>query len=292
LARLVGVVSQAHGAVLDVTMGPYKGKESGEHGLFRKILESFEAGDVVLADAYYASYFLTAGLLARGVDVVFAQHGGRHSDFRTGQRLGRCDHVVQWSKPVIRPGWMSVEQYEDFPKELPLREVRVRDKVLVTSFVDPRQVGKREVGRLFLKRWNVELDLRNVKTTLGMEELSCKTPEMCEKELWTHVLAYNLIRVLMAQAAVEANVLPRQLSFKHTLQVWIAWSQRQFLADGKENLNALFGLIAYVRVGNRPGRVEPRAIKRRPKAFPRLQIPRRKARARIKRYGRIKRRAA
>lgn len=292
LARLVGVISLAHGAVLDVTMGPYQGKESGEHGLLRKLLGSFETSDVVLADAYYASYFLIAGLIARGIDIVFAQHGARHIDFRTGQRLGRCDHLIRCSKPVIRPSWMSVEQYEAYPEEIGLREVRVHDKTLVTSFVDSRRIGKREIGRLFLKRWNVELDLRNVKTTLGMEELSCKTPQMCEKELWTHMLAYNLIRVLMAQAAVEANVQPRQLSFKHTVQVWVAWSQRQFLANGKENLKSLFSLIAYVRVGNRPGRVEPRAVKRRPKAFPRLQVPRRKARARIRRYGRLKRRAA
>lgn len=292
LARLVGVISLSHGAVLDVAMGPYKGKESGEHGLFRALLDCFVAGDVMLADAYYASYFLIAQLLSRGVDVVLEQHGARTTDFRQGKRLGRCDHVVQWSKPAARPSWMTVEQYQGYPDELTLREVKVREKVLVTSFIDSRQVGKREVGYLFVNRWHVELDLRAIKTTLGMEDLSCKTPQMCEKEMWTHMLAYNLIRLLMAQAAVDAKVLPRQLSFKHTLQIWIAWSQRQFLSDGKEDIAALFRVIAQVRVGNRPGRVEPRAIKRRPKAFPRLQISRRKARARIRRYGRIKRRAA
>ena len=292
LARLVGVISLAHGAVLDVAMGPYKGKESGEHGLFRTLLDCFVGGDVMLADAYYASFFLIAELASRGVDVVFEQHGARDTDFRAGVRLGRCDHVVKWAKPAARPSWMTVEQYQSYPDELTLREVKVRDKVLVTSFIDPREVGKREIGHLFLERWNVELDLRAIKTTLGMEDLSCKTPEMCEKEMWVHMLAYNLIRLLMAQAAADAKVLPRQLSFKHTLQIWVAWSQRQFLTDAKEDIAALFRVIAQVRVGNRPGRVEPRAIKRRPKAFPRLQISRRKARARIRRYGRLKRRAA
>ena len=269
IARLVGVISLAHGAVLDVAMGPYKGKETGEYGLFRRLVECFVRGDVVLE-----------------------QHGARDTDFRCGERLGRCDHVVRWSKPAARPSWMTVEQYESYPRELTLREVKVRQKILVTSFLDPQQVCKREIGHLFLNRWHVELDLRNIKTILGMETLRCKRPDMCEKELWVYMLAYNLIHLLMAQAAADAKTLPRQISFKHTLQVWVAWSQRQFLIDGKEDTAALFALIAQIRVGNRPGRIEPRAIKRRPKAFQRLQIPRRKARARLRRYGRIKKRAA
>jgi hypothetical protein len=138
----------------------------------------------------------------------------------------------------------------------------------------------------------VEVDLRHIKTTLGMEALSCKTPTMCEKELWVYMLAYNLIRLLMAQAAVHAGVLPRQLSFKHTLQVWSAWSQRQFLTAAPEDTAGLFRLIAQIRVGNRPGRVEPRLIKRRPKPFSRLQTTRDKARENIRKYGHPKKAAA
>jgi len=292
LARLVGVISLANGAVIDVAMGPYKGKGTGEHGLFRELRDCFVAGDVMLADSYYCSYFLIADLLARGVDVVFEQHGARKTDFRTGERLGIRDHVVQWNKPAARPEWMTAEEYASYPHELTLREVQVRKKVLVTSFLKPREVCKRELGKLFLQRWNVELDLRNIKTTLGMEALSCKTPAMCQKELWAYLLAYNLIRLLMAQAAAHASVLPRQLSFKHTLQVWVAWSQRQFLSDTLEDTTALFRLIAQIRVGKRPGRVEPRLVKRRPKPFARLQTSRRKARANIRKYGRPVRRAA
>jgi hypothetical protein len=199
--------------------------------------------------------------------------------------------VVQWSKPA-RPKWMTAEQYESYPAELTLRETKVRKKVLVTSFLKPREVSKRELGKLFLQRWNVELDLRNIKTTLGMEIFSCKTPQMCKKELWVYMLAYNLIRLLMAQAAAYADVLPRQLSFKHTLQVWVAWSQQQFLSDVPEDTTEMFALIAQIRAGNRPGRIEPRLVKRRPKPFSRLQTTRRKARANIRKYGRPKRRAA
>lgn len=285
IARLVGVISLANGALLDVGMGPYQGKGTGEHGLFRELLECFGKGDVMVADSYYCSYFLVATWLGRGVDFVFEQHGARETDFRTGERLASHDHVVKWSKPKVRPNWMSVQEYASFPDELTVRETKVRDKVLVTSFLKPREVCKRDLGKLFLQRWNVELDLRNIKTTLGMERLSCKTPRMCEKELWVYMLAYNLIRLLMAEAAVQAGVLPRQLSFKHTLQVWVAWSHKQFLSDAPEDTAALFRLIAQVRVGKRPGRIEPRAVKRRPKPFPRLHTTRRRARRNIRLHG-------
>jgi hypothetical protein len=284
-ARLVAVISLAHGGALDVAMGPCKGKGTGEHALLRQMLDSFIKGDVMLADSYYCSFFLIADLQARGVDFLFEQHGARDTDFRLGERLGARDHVVSLSKPKQRPDWMSEEQYEGYPKEITLREVRVRGKVLVTSFVNPCEVSKNELGKLFVDRWNVELDIRNIKSTLGMDKLRCKSPEMCRKEVWIYMLAYNLIRLLMAQAALHASVLPRKLSFKHTLQIWVAWSQRQFLSNAGEDLIGLFELIGQIRVGNRPGRVEPRLIKRRPKPFGRLQTTRRRARANIRKYG-------
>ena len=155
LARLVCVMSLANGAVLDMAMGPYQGKGTGEYGLFRELLGCFVAGDVMLADSYYCSFFLIAALQARGVDVLFEQHGARHTDFRTGAKLGARDHVVQWSKPVARPAWMTAQEYAAYPAELTLREMKVRKKVLVTSFLKPREVCKREIGELFLRRWNV-----------------------------------------------------------------------------------------------------------------------------------------
>lgn len=181
LARLVGVISLAHGAVLDVAMGAYKGKGTGEHGLFRGLQDCFVAGDVMLADGYFCSYFLIAEMQKRGVDVLFAQHGARITDFRRGEKLGVRDHRVSWKKPQ-RPEWMSVEEYRGYPDEITVREVKVGKKVLVTTFLDPRQTPKGELGQLFWQRWNIELDLRNVKSTLGMERFSCKTPSMVEKE--------------------------------------------------------------------------------------------------------------
>jgi hypothetical protein len=164
---------------------------------------------------------------------------------------------------------------------------RLRENLTSGSYGEGLETG-RSLCPVPRQSFTRQLDLRNIKTTLGMEALSCKTPQMCEKEFWTYLLAYNLIRLLMAEAALQAEVLPRQLSFKHTLQIWAAWSQRQFLSGSGEDTATLFVLIAQIRVADRPGRVEPRAVKRRPKPYPRLDKPRRKARMDIERRGHAK----
>jgi hypothetical protein len=285
LARLVGVICLSTGALLDAVMGPHVGKGTSELGLWRRLTSAFSAGDVMLADALYCNYFLIAALQAMGVDVLFPQNGARITDFRRGQKLGRRDHRVSWPKPKARPDWMSREDYAALPDELTLREVKVGTKILVTSFLCPRKVCKRALGQLFQQRWHVELDLRAIKTTLQMAELSCNTPQMNEKEVWVHFLAYNLIRLLMAQAAITAAVHPRNLSFKHTVQLWSEWTMRGLCNRRDTSINLLFNLIGQLRVGNRPGRIEPRARKRRPKSYDWLKIPRAQARLRIAAHG-------
>jgi len=280
LARIVGVLCLSSGALIDAAIGPHTGAGSSELGLLRGLRAAFAAGDVMLADSYYCNYFLIATMARAGVDVVFEQHCARITDFRRGERLGARDHRVCWAKPA-RPSWMTPAQYAVFPDALTVREVQVDGQVLVTTMLDQRQIRKCELSALYARRWNVELDLRTLKTTLGMEVLSCQTPAMIEKELWVYLLAYNLIRLLMAQAAIEANLQPRELSFKHTVQLWVEWSARQPLLDRA----ALFRLIAQLRVGLRPGRIEPRARKRRPKPYPWLKIPRTSARQRIRLHG-------
>ncbi|MGH9564284.1 MAG: IS4 family transposase, partial [Terracidiphilus sp.] len=265
LARLVGVICLSTGALLDAAMGPFMGKGTSELGLLRQIEAAFSCGDVMLADAFYCNYFLIAALQRIGVDVLFAQNGARNTDFRRGEKLGVCDHRVSWPKPKIRPDWMSAEDFAALPEQLTLREVKVGKKILVTTFLSPRSVSKTALGALFRQRWHVELDLRSIKTTLQMAELSCNTPEMNEKEVWVHFLAYNLIRILMAQAALQAAVHPRMLSFKHTMQLWSEWTVRRLCQHRDGSIDLLFNLIGQLRVGNRPGRIEPRARKRRPK---------------------------
>lgn len=284
LARLVVVICLATGAALDAAIGPHRGKGTGELGLVRGLLACFRPGDVMLADALYCDYFLIATLMAAGVDVLFEQHGSRITDFRRGQSLGTRDHRVRWPKPKARPAWMTPEQYARAPAGLTLREVKVAHRVLVTTMVDPGQVSKQELAALYARRWNVELDLRNLKTTTGMEVLSCQTPQMNEKQLWVHLLAYNVIRLLMAQAACNAGVDPRGLSFKHTLQLWTEWYARGLAATA--DCQRLFTLIAQSRVGHRPERLEPRMRKRRPKPYRWLKIPRTQARQQVEKHGR------
>lgn len=283
LARLVMVICLATGAALDVAVGPHSGKGSGELGLVRRLLKGFSPGDVMLADALYCNYFLIATLMAADVDVLFEQNGSRITDFRRGQSLGTRDHLVRWPKPVARPQWMTPEQYEQFPDELTVREAKVAHQVLVTTLLDHRHVSKDDLSALYARRWNVELDLRNLKTTTGMDVLSCQTPQMNEKQLWVHLLAYNVIRLLMAQAACNADIDPRELSFKHTVQLWTEWVSRGLSAS--KNCGLLFTLIAQCRVGNRSGRIEPRMRKRRPKPYPWLKVPRAHARRKIKIHG-------
>jgi len=288
LCRLVGVVCLGSGAVLDSATGRYQGKGGDEQSLLRSILDCLERGDVLLGDAYYATYFLLCALRERGIDAVFEQYGARRrsTDFRCGQRLGSRDHLIVLEKPAIKPDWMSPADYEQAPDTVTVRELRTGGKTLVTTLLCPRQTGKSALKRLYRDRWHIELDLRNIKTTLGMERLSCLSPEMAIKEIWVYLLAYNLIRLLMAQAARLVERLPRQLSFKHTVQLCIAWDHHD--RSHEDQFQGLLVLIAQQRVGDRPGRVEPRAIKRRPKCYPLLTTPRELARAQVRKHGHAK----
>ena len=284
LARLVGVICLSTGAVVDAAVGPFQGKGHSEHGLLRGIQGALCTGDVMLADALYCSYWLIAALQADGIDVLFEQHGSRITDFRRGRRLGTRDHVVSWKKPV-RPDWMTPEEYATCPDELTVRELKSDGRILVTTMLDPRRTRKKDLSNLYLRRWHVELDFRNIKTTLGMDVLRCMTPKMVEKELWVNLLAYNLIRLLMAQAAVESGLQPRQLSFKHTVQIWTQWTLLNAGRSRDLQRDTLFKLIVQIRVGERPGRLEPRARKRRPKPYPWLKVPRKLARQQIRELG-------
>lgn len=179
---------------------------------------------------------------------------------------------------------MSLAYYEQAPERLEVRELKAGNKILVTTLRCANQTPKAALKGLFKSRWHVELDLRNLKSTMGLEMLSCKTPAMAVKELWVYLLAHNLIRLLMVQSASMADCLPRELSFKHSLQLWLAWRQLDS-PDMDESLQKLLTLIAQQRVGRRPGRVELRALKRRPKPYPLLTRTRQSERTKIRRSG-------
>lgn len=281
--RLVGLFCLASGALLDCEPGRCVGKGSDEQSGLRAQLDVLEAGDILIGDAFYATYFLFAELRRREIDAIFEQNGARKrkTDFRRGCRLGSNDHVIELKKPTLRPDWMSEQEYQEAPESIRVRECRVGGKILTTTFLCARDMPRSMLKRLYWERWNVELDFRNLKTTMGMEMMSCRTPEMVIKEIWVYFLAYNIIRLLMSQAAALHGFLPRQISFKHTIQMWLAWKDTAELGYSDD----LFMLIAQRRVGNRPGRVEPRAMKRRPKPFPWLKEQRQEARIRIRQHG-------
>jgi hypothetical protein len=289
IARILVVFSLAVGTVLEAVLGPYQGKETGELALLRQILGQFQPGDLALADRLFGTYWAIAAWRGRGVDVVTRLHQRRKADFRRGRRLGPDDHVVTWMKPQEIPEWMSPEEYEAMPATLSLREIRlqVRDKskrvrtvVLVTTLLDATVDSAAEIRALYRQRWHAELDLRSLKTAMRMDVLRGKSPEMVRKEVAMHLLAYNLIRGIMAEAARVSEVKPRQLSFKGSEQT-IRSFEEVHLYDPrriKADLPRLLHLISRKRVGKRPDRYEPRAIKRRPKPHRLLQIPRAQAR--------------
>jgi Transposase DDE domain len=283
LARLVAIVSLSAGAVLDWAIDACEGKKTGETALLWRLMPRLQCGDVVIADGYYAGYFMIAGLVAQGVDIVMPQHHLRLTDFRRGQRLGVRDHVATWIRPQC-PDWMDEATYSTMPEILTVREVRAGGRTLITTLTDARATSKQALAELYALRWHVELDLRAIKTVMQMDILRCKTPAMVEKEIAAHLLAYNLVRAVMAQAAVSANLLLRQLSFKAALQLLNAFEMnlrhcpRQHLALRQASL--IVG-IASCQLPHRPGRVEPRVVKRRPKQHWLLTKPRRVLRARL-----------
>jgi hypothetical protein len=282
----------ACGTVLDLAIGPYMGKGTGETSLFRTLWNTLAQGDVVLGDRYFASYWDLAMLLAQGVDSVYRQHQLRLTVLQRVGRLGRDDWLLRLPKPA-RPAWMSWTEYDSLPATLEVREIefevhvrgfRVKHLTLVTTLLDPWLVSAEELAQLYRDRWHAELDLRNIKVTMQMDILRCKRPDMVRKEIWMHLLAYNLIRTVMAEAGLEHDVAPRDVSFKGALQT--LWAYRALVEQARASENAgLYGqlleAIASHRVGDRPDRFEPRAIKRRPKEHDRLMVPRAEAKRRL-----------
>jgi hypothetical protein len=292
IARLVVLFSLAVGTALDCAMGRCQGKRTGETALFNDLRHNLEEGDILLADRYYCSYWELGLARQRGADVVARLHQRRKADFRRGRRLGRQDHVVWWAKPP-RPGWMDEATYAALPDSLEVREVQVRvlwpgfrTKVLVvaTTLLDPEEYPSCDVGLLYRVRWYAEVDLRALKQEMQMDILRGQTPEMVRKEVWAHLLGYNLLRGLMAEAALEEGLLPWQLSFKGAMQavnafagvLWTAGAQQ--LEEIRRRLRLA---VLRHRVGNRPNRYEPRRRKRRPKPYPLLNEPRALARSRL-----------
>lgn len=285
IARAVAIISLATACVMDLAIGPYSGKETGESALLRSILGSMQSGDIAVMDRYYGSFMMIALLLSRGTHTCCRKHQKRHSDFRRGKRLGKYDHIIQWDRPRC-PEWMDEEMYAQIPEKLSLREIRYhviepgrRTKSIdvITTLIDADEYTKEDIAELYGFRWNAELDIRNIKDRLNLGHVRCKSPEMVRREVWTTILAYNLIRTTSASAALIHDKQPRQISFTSTCQYVLA-SWMQLSLGMIDNLGdycfTMLNHIAKCEVANRPGRLEPRLVKKRPKQYKLMQKPR------------------
>ncbi|MCA9068681.1 MAG: IS4 family transposase [Planctomycetaceae bacterium] len=290
LARIGILSSLSCGAVLDMGLCPYAGKGTGEVSLLRRMWNGLRKGDVLLADGLMCNWRNLYELCERGIPVVSRLNKAlRKADFRKGKRLGKDDHLVRWPKPHLRD--MGRAQ-RAMPRFLTVREVRFRveqpgfrtkEVIVVTTLLDPTEYSKEDLANLYRSRWSQELDIRDLKVTLQMDFLRCKTPELVRKEVWTHLLAFNLIRTVMAQAALKHHVLPRTLSFKGALQTLEAFQPLIAYVGSRSSTyrqhlyQELLDAISSHRVADRPDRFEPRKKKRRRSPYDLLTKSRKEA---------------
>jgi Transposase DDE domain len=288
LARIAAIFSLACGAVLDVGICRYAGKGQSELGLLRTLWNLFLPGDILLADRLMCAWTEMVMLKQRGVDCVCRLTSHRAADFRRGKRLGPGDHLVRWTKPG-KPRTIDRQTYDALPEFLMVRECRirveqrgfrVRSVIVATTLLEAGEFTKDDLANLYRVRWQAELDLRSLKETMQMRVLRCKTPELVRKELWAHILAYNLIRTIIAQAASRHGLEPRSISFKGAMQTLEAF-QPLIALQGESNADLrriiyeqVLDAIAQHRVADRPDRYEPRLRKRRPKHYAFLRKPR------------------
>jgi hypothetical protein len=284
LIRLLGVFSLATGVLLDYGKG---NKHQPELRLLWKLLDQFKPGDLAVADRGFCSYVLLAVLLRLGVASLFRLHQRRPADLRKGRRLGKNDRWFTWLKPPQKPRWLPQSWWKKIPAQLTVRVLRFNlscpgyrpeSVTLVTTLLDPQQYPARDIAQLYTRRWKIELWFRDIKTSLGMEVLRCQSPQMLHKELEMFFIAYNLIRCLIVQAGDCNDVELDRMSFKGTVDSVPQFSLAIAQAHSKKKQNQLvlklLEVIARDQVPERPDRREPRAVKRRPKAFPLLNKPR------------------
>ena len=287
MANIVALFCLNSGALIEAAIGALT---THEINLFRSLYECLQPGDVALGDRLYGTYADICLLKASGVDSVFRIHWRRKTDFRRGKILGCYDHIVEWTKPYACSQGLDPTLFSQLPEGIMVREVRFRVEVkgfrafeitLVTTLLDAKVYTKEALAELYFQRWEIEIDLRHLKTTMKMEHLPCKTPEMVRKEFYMHLLAYNLIRTIMYQSSVEYGGEPLGISFQATIQHLHNFSYALAYADA-EILDCLYRTLLYLvskeRLLIRPGRVEPRLKKRRPKDYKYLQKPRRQLR--------------
>lgn len=285
--KLVGVFSLGSGVLLDYARG---NKHQHELKLLQGLLDLFKPGDLALADRGFSSYTLLALLYLRQVPALFRLHHARSGDLRRGQRLGKQDRLVVWQKPQAwQRRYLPLNLWRRIPAELAVRILRfdlrragyrTRSVTLVTTLLDAKRYPAQELALLYARRWQIELWFRDLKTSMGMEVLRCQSPKMIHKELEMFFIAYNLIRCLMLKAAATYEADLHRISFQGAVdairQFGAALAQARSRKKRRELIDKLWQTLAADIVPERPGRCEPRAVKRRPKPRAWLTKPRHK----------------
>lgn len=272
------------GAVLEVAMAPLR---VSEWRLARQLYRKLRPEDVVVADSAYGTYVDVAWVALMGADAVFRKHHQRRCDFRRGKKLGIGDHIVRWQRPKQCPKALWTEEFEALAESIEVREVylsiqvpgfRPTNFVVVTTLTDPNRYPKAKLAELYQLRWQAtEVNLKHLKTTLAMEMIAAKTPTMVTKSIWIHLLTYNLLRTLMWDATVNAEIGALRISLQGTRQQFNHF-RPEFLhlsrSERQRGSQALLSAVRELIIPYRPNRSEPRVVKRRPKPFPRMQEPR------------------
>ncbi len=284
VVRLLVLFSLNSGSVLNVVMSSL---HQHEVRLLRQLRKDLRPGDILLGDRAYGDFGTLASLPARGVDVVARLNAMRKVDFRKGQRLGKNDALFVWKRSDTTSALFTAQQWRKLPETIPVRIIRFRATIrghcarritLATTLLDPKLYPAEQLAALYARRWSLELCLRDLKTTMGMEMLRCKTPAMVRKEIRTYLLAHNLMRCLVADVVARYAVDLQRISFKGTTDAFRQYTMAMAAARNRKIRNQLWvdllANLARDKVPLRPGRQEPRALKQRPKNFGWLTKPR------------------
>lgn len=291
IIRSLMIFSLAVGAVLEVATAKYAGKQTGETNLLRSLLNTLFPGEILLADCYFATYWILAAAWEKDFDIVVKAHHRRKVDFRKEIKLGSYDQIIGYEKPKQRPYRMTPQEYADAPESIFVRHLRyqviqkgfrTRTIVIATTLLNSELYTPEKIAALYRQRWQVEIDIRSLKTHMQMEQLRCKSPSMVRKEIYCHMLAYNLVRSAIVESALIFGMRPRQLGFTGAMQAMNAFLSA--VAAQGSNLEAqyqnMLKAISEQQIGDRPDRIEPRLVKHRPKPYKLLNEPRSKARKR------------
>lgn len=291
ILRCVTLISMVTGMLFDLACGAYAGKETGETALMRKLIDELQPGDTLVADSYHCSYWLVAACKLRGVNIVMKNHHKRDDHPADARRLNKNERIVVWERP-LRPQWMTQEEYSEQPKTIEIRLVDVQVEqagfrpdsfTVATTIMDRKVYTAAWIGSVYQSRWLVELDIRSIKCSLGMDILRSNSPKMVRTELWSCLLAYNLIRLKMLQSGASNKRDPRSLSFATTQQLLATnWLLCAVIGVTPELAELGQDTSSSQRVGHRPERVEPRKNKRRAKLIGLLKKPRRQYQDEIK----------